>query len=96
MTGMSGTFNASVQAQIDGQSTAPIGGTAAAGPSSSATQTASTTGTTGAPTGTRANAASSPSATAKKDDNGALSMTTTAVSRWVGVLAGVVAVSYIL
>lgn len=30
MSGMSGTFNATVQQQIDGQSTAPIGGTAAA------------------------------------------------------------------
>jgi len=30
MSNMSGQFNASVQAQIDGQSTAPIGGTAAA------------------------------------------------------------------
>ena len=29
LSGMTGTFNATVQSQIDGQSTAPIGGTAA-------------------------------------------------------------------
>ncbi|KAF7965176.1 hypothetical protein HWV62_45262 [Athelia sp. TMB] len=36
MSGMSGTFNSSVQAEIDGQSTAPIGGTAAAASTSGA------------------------------------------------------------
>ncbi|KIK82631.1 hypothetical protein PAXRUDRAFT_153602 [Paxillus rubicundulus Ve08.2h10] len=35
MTGMTGTFNSSIQAQIDGQSTAPIGPTASSGPSAS-------------------------------------------------------------
>jgi hypothetical protein len=33
LTGMSGTFNSTVQSEVDGQSTAPIGGTAAANPS---------------------------------------------------------------
>jgi len=43
MSGMSGTFNSTVQAQIDGQSTAPIGGTAAAS-STSGAAAATTTG----------------------------------------------------
>ncbi|KAF5365259.1 hypothetical protein D9758_005396 [Tetrapyrgos nigripes] len=94
MSGMSGTFNATVQAQIDGQSTAPIGGTAAPSTATSASHSASTTGS-GSPSGTKANAAASPSSTAK-DNNGAMSMATTTASRLVGVLAGVVVVSYIL
>jgi hypothetical protein len=36
MSGMTGTFNASVQAQINGQSTAPIGGTVTPSSSTSA------------------------------------------------------------
>jgi hypothetical protein len=42
LTGMSGTFNSTVQAQIDGQSTAPIGGSAPATPSSTAAAGATT------------------------------------------------------
>jgi len=47
MTGMSGTFNASVQAQIDGQSTAPIGGTASPAASGGAGTSATATGASG-------------------------------------------------
>lgn len=94
MSGMTGTFNATVQAQIDGQSTAPIGGTTPAGGSStSASKTASTTGSASA---TRANVASSASATAAKDNNGAMSMATTSASGLVALMAGVVAISYVL
>ncbi|KAF7362000.1 hypothetical protein MVEN_00545200 [Mycena venus] len=39
MSGMTGVFNAQVQSEIDGQSTAPIGGVAAATPSPSAAAT---------------------------------------------------------
>jgi hypothetical protein len=43
MAGMTGTFNATVQAQIDGQSTAPIGGTAAASAPATSAPAVSTT-----------------------------------------------------
>ena len=39
MAGMTGTFNASVQSEINGQSTAPIGGTAATSASASVAAT---------------------------------------------------------
>jgi len=43
MSGMTGTFNASVQSEIDGQSTAPIGGTAAVTSGSTSAGTAAST-----------------------------------------------------
>jgi len=46
MSGMTGTFNASVQAQINGQSTAPIGGTVAPSSSTSASTPHNTVMTT--------------------------------------------------
>jgi hypothetical protein len=69
MAGMTGTFNASVQAQIDGQSTAPIGGTTtSSGPTShlpgltstgSASHAASASATVSAPKPTNTSGASS-------------------------------------
>ncbi|KAF8843538.1 hypothetical protein BDN67DRAFT_860746, partial [Paxillus ammoniavirescens] len=58
MTGMTGTFNSSIQAQIDGQSTAPIGAKTTSGPSSSisAAKTTSVSATT-----TKATASALPS-----------------------------------
>jgi len=71
MSGMTGVFNAEVQSQIDGQSTAPIGGTAAAA-SSTPTPAASTTPTgaanktpTGAANTIKASTTGSASKTAK-------------------------------
>ncbi|KAK7460861.1 hypothetical protein VKT23_008792 [Stygiomarasmius scandens] len=85
MSGMSGTFNAAIQAQIDGQSTAPIGGSTAAPSATSSSSHASTT-----PSITRANAAAASTTSAK--DNGAM----TIAHSWMGVFAGVVVVSFML
>jgi hypothetical protein len=59
LTGMTGTFNSTEQAEINGQSTAPIGGTSTA---SAATKTATGTGTSTA-TGTSKSASSTAAAT---------------------------------
>jgi hypothetical protein len=72
LTGMKGTFNSSVQAQIDGQSTAPIGGSAAASPSSTGaaatTTPAASAKASGASSGT---AAKTSTAATGKPSNGA-------------------------
>jgi hypothetical protein len=62
MAGMTGTFNSTVQAEINGQSTAPIGGTATPG-TSSAMKTASTT-PAASTLGSKTSASASTSATA--------------------------------
>jgi len=68
LSGMTGTFNATVQSQIDGQSTAPIGGTAASSASSAsapaATTPAAVTTSKAADSGTAGTSASKTSAAA--------------------------------
>ncbi|KAF7300282.1 hypothetical protein MKEN_01352300 [Mycena kentingensis (nom. inval.)] len=61
LSGMTGTFNAAVQAQIDGQSTAPIGGVAAQTSASAANTAANTAATVKASTtgSTKASASAS-------------------------------------
>ncbi|THV05735.1 hypothetical protein K435DRAFT_744669 [Dendrothele bispora CBS 962.96] len=90
MSGMSGTFNATIQAQIDGQSTAPIGGTTAAGSSTSASTHVTTTSSSSSAT-KAGNAAAA--ATSAKNDNGAV---VSGAQSWMGVLVGVVAISLML
>ncbi|KAJ7223174.1 hypothetical protein GGX14DRAFT_351877, partial [Mycena pura] len=89
LSGMTGTFNASVQSQIDGQSTAPIGGGApAAAPTPSAAATSS-----GLP---KTSAGGSGSATAKgaaasaSGKSAAVSNFGASHSLWLGVVTGVV------
>ncbi|KAJ7093939.1 hypothetical protein B0H15DRAFT_146806 [Mycena belliarum] len=64
LSGMTGVFNAEVQAQIDGQSTAPIGGTAAASKAAAATSVAAKT-TSAAAANTNKSVAGSASKSAK-------------------------------
>jgi hypothetical protein len=64
MAGMTGTFNSTVQAEINGQSTAPIGGTATSS-ASSAMKTAYTT-PAASTLGSKTSASASTSATATK------------------------------
>jgi hypothetical protein len=76
LTGMKGTFNSSVQAQIDGQSTAPIGGSAPASPSSTAaaatTNPAGSAKASGASSGTPAK--TSTAATGKPSNGASITM----------------------
>jgi hypothetical protein len=89
MAGMSGTFNATVQAQIDGQSTAPIGGTASPAATGAAGASATSTGASGMTTSkvTAAGAAQTSSASGSSS-----SSTSGAAPRAVG---GIVAVGAI-
>lgn len=89
LTGMSGTFNSSLQAEIDGQSTAPIGGSTSS--SGSATPAAHAVTTTAAAATTASSAAAS-TATATSKSNGAGRHGVTGLAGLVGaaaVLAGV-------
>jgi hypothetical protein len=93
MSGMTGKFNSTVQAQIDGQSTAPIGGatTAAAG-SSGAGAGATPTGSKPASStvsGSKSSSASTTGATSKPS-NGAMSMND-APARGLLMMAGLMA-----
>ncbi|KAI0080399.1 hypothetical protein K474DRAFT_1672632 [Panus rudis PR-1116 ss-1] len=81
MSGMTGTFNSTVQAQIDGASTAPIGGaTPSSAPSSTgspASVTAANHAASGAPSASKAS--TTPSASAKADHSGAMTTTVSTV-----------------
>lgn len=106
LSGMTGTFNASVQSQIDGQSTAPIGGGApAAAPTpsaaASAAPSASAVGNTAKPSAAssglpKTSAGGSGSATAKgaaasaSGKSAAVSNFGASHSLWLGVVTGVV------
>jgi len=71
LAGMTGTFNSSEQAEIDGQSTAPIGGTSSA---SAASKTAGSTGAStavGSSTSKAASTAPTSTSTATGSANGA-------------------------
>jgi hypothetical protein len=106
LSGMTGTFNATVQSQIDGQSTAPIGGSAAppaATPSAApnATPSASVAGSTAKPSGASSGlpktsaggSASAKGAAASASASGksaAVSSFGASHSLWLGVVTGVV------
>jgi len=83
MSGMTGTFNASVQSEIDGQSTAPIGGTAASSASTSAlaatTPSAMTTSASAAGGAAKTSAAAAASST-----NGAIQLASAGVATFAG------------
>lgn len=74
MSGMSGTFNASVQSEIDGQSTAPIGGTAAPSSSGAASTPAATTSkaSSSSSSGSAAGGAKTSAAAGAASTNGAV------------------------
>ena len=69
LAGMTGTFNSTVQSQIDGQTTAPIGGTATPAATTAAHTTAAVT--TASVTASKSGSAS-PSASKVSNTNGAL------------------------
>jgi len=81
LTNMSGNFNASVQAEIAGQSTAPLASQSTSGTLGTATSTPSLTSSSSSKTGT----SSTTSATAKAS-NAAMSVK----SGWVGIVFGAV------
>jgi len=93
MSGMTGTFNSTVQAQINGQSTAPIGGTAVPAASTPASLSSAKT-TSGTPTGTSAGAAKTSAASGASGTNGANKLAGASVATFAGiaiaVLSGVV------
>ncbi|KAG1761121.1 hypothetical protein EDD22DRAFT_898151 [Suillus occidentalis] len=62
MTGMTGTFNSTVQAEINGQSTAPIGATSTSS-ASGAMKTVSTTSATASASGSKTSTSTAASAT---------------------------------
>lgn len=68
LSGMTGTFNSTVQSQIDGQSTAPIGGTAAPSASSAPAATASSAPAAAAPSVTTTTKGSSASTSTSRSD----------------------------
>jgi len=71
MAGMTGTFNATVQSQIDGQSTAPIGGTAAPSSSSAAASTSVMSSSSKASSSGSASASAAKTAAGASSTNGA-------------------------
>jgi len=86
MADMTGTFNASVSAEIAGQSTAPIGGSSTGSSASTATS-ASTTGKVAAASTT---SSSTTSATTAAASNGAMG---SSASVWGSALFGIVALA---
>jgi hypothetical protein len=92
MAGMTGTFNATVQAQIDGQSTAPIGGAPTSAAASSGGAAATTTGSKPASAAASASKSGSAAASATSKPNGAAGMSAGHVSGIMaaaGLMAGV-------
>ncbi|KAK0205297.1 hypothetical protein DFS33DRAFT_1428375 [Desarmillaria ectypa] len=79
--GMTGSFNASVQAEIDGQSTAPIGSTTAGATSTSA-HASSTTASGKASSTIASGSISAKNAASTTDSNGALSLDLGNVEMW--------------
>jgi hypothetical protein len=84
LTGMTGQFNATVQAQIDGQTTAPIGGSSA-----SRTSTATSTGSAGAATGTSTKTSAAASKSATQTGNAAVNIQAGWISALISTVAGV-------
>jgi hypothetical protein len=90
MSGMSGTFNATVQSQIDGQSTAPIGGTAAASSSGSA-PAATTPATTASKASSSSSSGSAAGGAAKTSAAAGASSTNGAVDKLAGATVAIFA-----
>lgn len=82
MAGMTGTFNSSLEAEINGQSTAPIGGSTTGSPSTSATTAKADVAATTVSSATT-------SATTAAASNGAMSFA--AIPAWGSALFGAVA-----
>jgi hypothetical protein len=78
--GMSGSFNTSVQAEIDGQSTAPLGPTTAGATSTSAP--ASSTSASKASSTNASGSVSAKNAASTSSSNGALSLSVGSVKMW--------------
>jgi hypothetical protein len=92
LSSMTGTFSSTVQAQIDGQSTAPLAGATTAGSSTSAPATAGRTTTSGSATPTtssRATSTSARSTAASASPTNAAISTSSRNSLLVGALASV-------
>jgi len=94
MTGMTGTFDAEVQSEIDGQSTAPIGGSAApASTTPSAPASSNVVKTTGSAGSTKsATASASKSATSSKASGSSAAVPAFVAGSqklWLGIVTGV-------
>jgi hypothetical protein len=87
MAGMSGTFNSTVQAQIDGQSTAPIGGPTASGASGASSTPAAASGTASKAPAASASGSATASAAKSTASNGASSLAVSGIGALVGVVA---------
>lgn len=83
LAGMSGTFNSSLQAEIDGQSTAPIGGPTSSAGSATAATTAKATTVAAVTTGS----AAASTATSTSKSNGAGKHGVTSLAGFVGAAA---------
>ncbi|KAG6331982.1 hypothetical protein ID866_7109 [Astraeus odoratus] len=90
LTNMSGTFNSTLQAEIDGQSTAPIGGTTSAAATGTASSSATKLTTTVATSTKSASASASASATSTSSSNGAGKHGVTGVAGIVGIAAALI------
>src|ERR1700722_3579117 len=84
MSGMTGTFNASVQAEINGQSTAPIGG---ATPTAGASTPAVPSGTPSNPSASAHSSVTGSAAVHAPTSNGASSLTIPAFGALLGAAA---------
>lgn len=84
MSGMSGTFNSAVQAQIDGQSTAPLAGQTSAASSATGSVSASTTArsSSASASGSTTRSASSSAASATSSDNAAMTVSVGGMKVW--------------
>jgi len=90
MSGMTGTFSPAVQSQIDGQSTAPIGGTAASSASVPAVATSSVVTTSKASSASAAAGAAKTSATASSSSaNGANKLVGAGVATFAGIAVAI-------
>lgn len=83
MTGMSGQFNATVQQQVDGASTAPIGGGPTPAAPSPQNAAVTTTPTTSKPT-SASSASASPSGAGAAKESGAQGLIASGVAAVVG------------
>ncbi|KAJ7901709.1 hypothetical protein B0H14DRAFT_2668147 [Mycena olivaceomarginata] len=93
LSGMTGVFNAQVQSQIDGQSTAPIGGTPTSSPSTAPSTTAANAAKVSSTDGSKSSAAASSSASksakAPAASGAAVPALVGGFNLWVGIATGV-------
>ncbi|KAJ7777903.1 hypothetical protein DFH07DRAFT_950974 [Mycena maculata] len=91
MSGMTGTFNATVQSEIDGQSTAPIGGSAAVSATTSASVVGATSKTSTVTTSKASTSGSTTAKSAAASGSSAAAPTFVAGSQklWLGIATGV-------